>query len=282
MNSNLTNTPVMQKSQAEYEKEMKETTKRELEKLSKLMEEKVKNGEFQRKTDEIIYEEEFASEDSELELSDTSEEKMILETITGIRNRKQKKKEKVHEQKSITNSLVNNVVMVEKLKNEINQLESRIRYKDLDMVNLTVEKDKLELIKDKYNLFEEIYNKLQEKEIMLNDKMRDYREIKDNKSKELKKMLFKKYAVTTETLDDILNNKYNFNETLEKIGVPMFTKMIKEKNDKLNKEYDEIKSLSLKQIQKINTDEETEILVLKGFLFILGVCALLVLKYVYY
>ena len=127
------NTPiyVVQKTREEANKEMKEATKRELENLSKAL----KN----RAEKEIPFVEEFFinplndieenDDDDEISISteSTSEStRNLLSAISGLKNNKREKKlekklMKKHKKQNNSNSrhdLVDNVVMVEKLKHE--------------------------------------------------------------------------------------------------------------------------------------------------------------------
>lgn len=283
MNTNTTPILTSLKSPEEAEKEMREVTKKELEKLAKIMEERMKNNHFKTDNKEFLIEDDSTDEEEviedEIESSDSSDTKNIIAAISGIRNRKEKKNKR--EAKSLTSSLVNNAVMVEKLRNEIIQLESRIRYKDLDMVNLTVEKDKLQETVEKYKIFREIFNRIQIKELILSDISREFNENKKLISKDNRRKLLSNYATSNKKLDDLIAN-YDYKSSLDKLNIPLFSKMILDKNEKLNKEYEDIKTLSSEIIQQMDLNDETELFILKVFFTLLMICGIVLLKVFYF
>ena len=137
-----------QKTPEQYAEEKVETTRRELEKLHNALKDRVINSENK------IWEENFMEDSNDDEISvasssTSSSTKEIISAISGIKNKSKKDKKSKKNNKQTENILVDKAVMVQKLKNEIDKLESRIRYKDLDMSNLNVENLKLQVFEDK-------------------------------------------------------------------------------------------------------------------------------------
>jgi len=165
------NTPVFttRKTAAEAEAEMKEETKKEMEKLMEAMKTHVKKDESY---DELFLN---ASDDeSETSEEDSENTKDLLEKLSKNIKKIPIKKSYSDKKKGFNSidskyGVVDSAVKVEKLKSEISKLESRIRYKDLDMANLMVTQNELNITVNKFKLFEEILNDLQIKEVKVND-----------------------------------------------------------------------------------------------------------------
>jgi hypothetical protein len=154
----------IRKTPEEAEMEMKEETRKEMEKLKDLMKNHVSSSE---KYEEIFLDD---IDDSPESSEDSFETKEILKQISNTIQSNNKKNKK-HIIKSVDSKygVVDSAVKVERLKSEISKLESRIRYKDLDMVNLMHTQNELNLIVNKYKLFEDILNYIQIKEVRVND-----------------------------------------------------------------------------------------------------------------
>jgi hypothetical protein len=149
------------KTKEEVELEMKEETKKEMEKLKDLMKSHVASTESAKN-----YEEEIFLDDSD-DTSIDSEEVDRKETKYKLKRNNNKKS--VIKSIDSKYGVVDSAVKVERLKGEIYKLESRIRYKDLDMVNLMATQNELNVVVNKFKLFEEIVNDLQIKEVKVND-----------------------------------------------------------------------------------------------------------------
>jgi len=171
------NTPIYstRKTAAEAEMEMKEETKKEMEKLKDLMKSHVASTESSKNYEEEVFLDDSDDTSIDSEEVDSEETKDILKKISKsiINNESLKRKNK--NKKSVIKSIdskygvVDSAVKVERLKSEISKLESRIRYKDLDMVNLMATQNELNVVVNKFKLFEDILNYIQIKEIRVND-----------------------------------------------------------------------------------------------------------------
>jgi hypothetical protein len=163
--------------------ETKRTTKEELEKLSVAMKDHLikKEKEYEEKE----FEEDFlinSDDDINDSESDSSVEKNKL--IDVINKTKKHRKDKETKSKN-EKGFIQRVIKVEKLKSHIDKLESRIRYKDLDMNNLQLEIIKLNQVQDKFKLITSILSELQNKEIQIFDFGQSFKNINMNQSHKL-------------------------------------------------------------------------------------------------
>jgi hypothetical protein len=226
-----TNTPIftVQKTPAEYQQEKKETTQREIDKLNTVLKERLARVESNNEN----FEEHFLiNEDDDISVSSTSTSestKDLISAISGLKTRKVKKNKKHNKQQS--NDLVQNVVMVERLKNEVNKLESRIRYKDLDMSNLSVQNSELQVVVSKYKLLEDISNNIQQKELCIVDLNKEFNEICKNSSYSYKNIKLTDLGKNKIMLLDKLSE--NIYSQLLLIDQPMLKRLISDKNNKL-------------------------------------------------
>lgn len=272
------NTPiyVVQKTREEANKEMKEATKRELENLSKAL----KN----RAEKEIPFVEEFFinplndieenDDDDEISISteSTSEStRNLLSAISGLKNNKREKKlEKklMKKQKKQNNSnsrhdLVDNVVMVEKLKHEVEKLESRLRYKDLDMSNLNVEILSLQKVVDTYNMIEKILKNIQDKEIFLVDNHRKLNDIINSKdlSQKLVRLTDFDSSERSKSLASV-DPKFNFDENIITINNKMLVSLITQKENQIKSDYNQFKNKIIVSIEKTKNEKSTETVIM--------------------
>jgi len=226
-----TNTPIFTvlKTPEEYEKEKKEVTQREIDKLNTVLKERLKQVESK----ENNFEEHFLInevDDISVSSSSTSEStKDLISAISDLKTKKGKKNKKINKQQS--NDLVQNVVMVERLKSEVNKLESRIRYKDLDMSNLSVQNSELQVVVGKYKLLEDISNNIQQKELCIVDLNKEFNEICKNSSYSYKNIKLTDLGRNKITVLDKVND--NINSQLSLIDQPMLKRLITDKNNKL-------------------------------------------------
>jgi len=166
--------------------------------------------------------------------------------------------------------------MVEKLKNEIDKLENRIRYKDLDISNLNVDNLKLKSYVDKQKLFNQIMKELNENEMKINDFHKLYLNAKTNNSSkivifqlsELQKLfeLMKKYTDMNE-----------INQQLDKFGDPIVKRLITGKTDSIIHEY-EVTHTSINY--DLENTEQWLVMVEYFYIFLLGLCVVGILYFV--
>lgn len=257
------------KTPEEAEKEMKQATKEEMEKLASGLKNHIikKNITDDTESDDInenIYEDsENDSEDLDDEdnQNDSLSESSSFNSITNkllsdfnkMKYKKSKKAKLVNKQKKFqkNNSLVDSVIKIEKLKNEISKLESRIRYKDLDMSNLNLEIIKLTEFQEKYKNIESILNDLSEKEIQLLDMNQSFKNLNFNQSSKLLifqlEELFKRYQ-----------NKNNITliEKIKTINNPNLSRLILDKENYVIKEFNNTQLEIQNKINYINSLNE--------------------------
>ena len=238
-------------STAEMEKEMKQTTKNEMEQLATAMKNNIsKNNDFIEE-DFYINTEQDESDDESLSESSCSSAVKLLNDINKIKSKEKKGKKEKKEKKKENLSLVQSVIWIEKLKGEINKLESRIRYKDLDMSNLNLEIIKLNEVQDKYKIIGDILTNLQNKEIQIFDLNQSYKNINVNQSSKL--IIYQ--------LEELLKKYEKFNN-LEKIGLlnekvssinnPIFSRLILDKEHVIVNEFSKTQLSIYNQISYIN------------------------------
>ena len=148
-------------------------------------------------------------------------------------------------------SLVQSVVLIEKLKGEVNKLESRIRYKDLDMSNLNLEIMKLNEFQDKYKLITDILTELQNKEIQIFDLNQSFKNINFNQSSKLViyqlEELIKKYEkFNSLEKTDLLKNKIN------SINNQIFSRLILDKENVIVTEFNKTQLSIYNKINYVN------------------------------
>jgi hypothetical protein len=170
--------------------------------------------------------------------------------------------------------------MVEKLKNEIAKLESRIRYKDLDMSNLTVENSKLQQFVDKYKIITNILKIIQNKELFLVDKINDYSNIISNPSREFQKIKLNEILFNIKLLKDKLEDpKFDMNLQLSTINQPMLTRLVTDKDTKINSEFLQYNKKITTRLDEIKSIEE---FIQTFIMFGTGMCAIIGGLFVYY
>jgi len=195
-------------SPEEMEKEMKQATKDEMEKLATAMKNNISKKNDSIEEDFYINTEQDDSDDDTSSESSVSSAVKLLSDINKIKSKEKKGKKDKKDKKKENLSLVQSVIWNEKLKGEINKLESRIRYKDLDMSNLNLEIIKLNEVQDKYKTIESILTNLQNKEIQIFDLNQSFKNINLNQSSKL--IIYQ--------LEELLKKYEKFN-TIEKIGL---------------------------------------------------------------
>jgi hypothetical protein len=223
-----------QKTPEEYEKDKVDATRRELEKLHNALKDRVINSENK------IWEENFMEDSNEDEISvasssTSSSTKEIISAISGIKNKSKKDKRSKKNNKQTENILVDKAVMVQKLKNEIDKLESRIRYKDLDMSNLNVENLKLQVFEDKIKLIENILNNIQQKELVLADNNKTYQDILKNTSNEYQRIKLNEMK-ENKRANMITDSKFDLVTSLKTLSQPVLTRLIIDKDNQLSTE----------------------------------------------
>ena len=218
----------------QMEEEMKLATQKEMEKLSSAMKDRVSAP---QKPFEI--EESFLpgsdNEDDNLETSE--DEKQILFSLNGVTKKTKGDKKKQHAKPKQEHNLINNVIMVEKLKNEIDKLENRIRYKDLDISNLNVDNLKLKTYVDKQKLFNQIMKELNEKEMKINDFHKLYLNAKNNNSSKIVIFQLTELQKLFELMQKYIDMK-DIHQQLDKFADPIFKRLITDKTDSIIREYD--------------------------------------------
>jgi len=221
----------------QMEEDMKLTTQKEMEKLSSAMKEHVSAPQKPFEIEESF----FPGSDNEDDDLDTSEdEKQILFSINGLNSLSKKTKgdkKKQHVKPKQEHNLINNVIMVEKLKNEIDKLENRIRYKDLDISNLNVDNLKLKTYVDKQNLFNQIMKELNEKEMKINDFHKLYLNAKNSNSSKIIVFQLSELQKLFELMQKYIDMK-DIHQQLDKFGDPIFKRLITDKTDSIIREYD--------------------------------------------
>jgi hypothetical protein len=258
------------------EEDMKLATQKEMEKLSSTMRERLSAPQKPFEIEESFLPDS-DDEDDDIEISE--DEKQILFSINGLNSLSKKTKgdkKKQHVKPKQEHNLINNVIMVEKLKNEIDKLENRIRYKDLDISNLNVDNLKLKSYVDKQKLFNQIMKELNEKEMKINDFHKLYLNAKSNNSSkivifqlsELQKLfeLMKKYIDMNE-----------INQQLDKFGDPIFKRLITGKTDSIIHEY-EVTHTSINY--DLENTEQWLVMVEYFYIFLLGLCGVGILYFV--
>jgi hypothetical protein len=223
-----------QKTPEQYAEEKVETTRRELEKLHNALKDRVINSENK------IWEENFMEDSNDDEISvasssTSSSTKEIISAISGIKNKSKKDKKSKKNNKQTENILVDKAVMVQKLKNEIDKLESRIRYKDLDMSNLNVEILKLQVFEDKIKLIENILNNIQQKELILADNNKTYQDILKNTSNEYQRIKLNEMK-ENKRANMITDSKFDLVTSLKTLSQPVLTRLIIDKDNQLSTE----------------------------------------------
>jgi hypothetical protein len=241
--------------------EMLEATKKGLEELARehISKASKKSSGYLRTTpndDELI--EDFLIEDtSESESisvddsSTSSSTNKLISAISGARNKSEKKKHK--KQKKIQTGLVENAVMVQKLKNEIGKLEDRARYNILDMSNLNLKVIELQQVENKYKIFEQILKNIQTSEIQLVDKINQLNNILTESSISVRK--HKLLILFNTPISFAENNPINIEENLIKLNQPLFTILINNKRNDLTNEYTKFTNKIKFNIQKTSDTE---------------------------
>jgi len=260
----------------QMEEDMKLATQKEMEKLSSTMRERLSAPQKPFEIEESFLPDS-DDEDDDIEISE--DEKQILFSINGLNSLSKKTKgdkKKQHAKPKQEHNLINNVIMVEKLKNEIDKLENRIRYKDLDISNLNVDNLKLKSYVDKQKLFDQIMKELNEREMKINDFHKLYLKAKSNNSSkivifqlsELQKLfeLMKKYTDMNE-----------INQQLDKFGDPIFKRLITGKTDSIIHEY-EVTHTSINY--DLENTEQWLVMVEYFYIFLLGLCVVGILYFV--
>jgi hypothetical protein len=260
----------------QMEEDMKLATQKEMEKLSSTMRERLSAPQKPFEIEESFLPDS-DDEDDDIEISE--DEKQILFSINGLNSLSKKTKgdkKKQHAKPKQEHNLINNVIMVEKLKNEIDKLENRIRYKDLDISNLNVDNLKLKSYVDKQKLFDQIMKELNEREMKINDFHKLYLNAKSNNSSkivifqlsELQKLfeLMKKYTDMNE-----------INQQLDKFGDPIFKRLITGKTDSIIHEY-EVTHTSINY--DLENTEQWLVMVEYFYIFLLGLCVVGILYFV--
>jgi len=261
--------------------EMLEATKKGLEELAKahLSKGSKKNSGYLRTTPNEEFIEDFLIEDTtddeSISIDDSSTSSStnkLISAISGAKNKKKKNKK----QKKIQTGLVENAVMVQKLKNEITKLEDRSRYHILDMSNLNLKIIELQQVENKYKIFEQILKNIQTDEIRFIDKINQLNNILTDKS-----LSVRKHKLITLSNSPSINtyevnasnevNQLNTDESLIKLNQPLFTILINNKRNELINEYTKLNNKIKFNIQKTN-----EIEMMYRYLQYLSICVVLI------
>jgi chromosome segregation ATPase len=244
------------KTPEEYAEEKVETTRRELEKLHNALKDRVINSENK------IWEEDFMEDSNDDEISvasssTSSSTKEIISAISGIKNKSKKDKKSKKNKKQTENILVDQAVMVQKLKNEIDKLESRIRYKDLDMSNLNVEISRLHQFEEKFKLIENILNNIQQKELVLADINKNLDDILNSKqSLEYKKIKLNEMKNNKKSLTEMIDFKFDVPSSLKTLNQPVLTRLIMDKENRLINEFLTNENKIIAKLEEIKLSEE--------------------------
>jgi hypothetical protein len=234
-------------SPEQYEKESQEKTKIEMEKLAEKLKEKMQNKNISVQVYDTSDDEQLSDSNSDNSNSDSDNSNSEKDNRKQNKHRKSRKSKKRKD-----TSIVHHAVMAEKLKNEINTLESRLRYKELDMANFQIDFQKEKEISNKYNLIIEICNQLQEKECYLNSRKSKLREIYDEKNNNTKITLYKifinEFTIWLQNQKDKLSY-HSSDKLLPKIT--FLTTLIDEKYYKINNEQDELLKIANEHITNI-------------------------------
>jgi len=221
----------------QMEEDMKLATQKEMEKLSSAMKERVSAPQKPFEVEESFLP---GSDNEDDDIETSEDEKQILFSINGLNSLSKKTKgdkKKQYAKPKQEHNLINNVIMVEKLKNEIDKLENRIRYKDLDISNLNVDNLKLKTYVDKQNLFNQIMKELNEKEMKINDFHKLYLNAKSNNSSKIVIFQLTELQKLFELMQKYIDMK-DIHQQLDKFGDPIFKRLITDKTDSIIREYD--------------------------------------------
>jgi chromosome segregation ATPase len=244
------------KTPEEYAEEKVETTRRELEKLHNALKNRVINSESK------IWEENFMEDSNEDEISvvsssTSSSTKELISAISGIKNKSKKDKKSKRNNKQTENILVDKAVMVQKLKNEIDKLESRIRYKDLDMSNLNVEISRLHQFEEKFKLIENILNNIQQKELILLDINKNLDDVFNSKqSLEYKKIKLNEMKNNKKSLTEMIDFKFDVPSSLKTLNQPVLTRLIMDKENRLINEFITNDNKIIAKLEEIKLSEQ--------------------------
>jgi hypothetical protein len=260
-----TNTPVyvIQKTKEEADREMKETTKRELENLSKVLKERADKPLI---VEEFLVDTDSDDNDSIITESTSNSTRDLLSAISDIKkNEKNKKSKRQHKLKN-KNNLVENAVMVQKLKNEIEKLESRIRYKDLDMSNLNVEIINLQKTVDKYNFIEKIMKNFEEKELFLIENHRRFNNIIDIKDKSQKLIRLNDIkSERNQNLVESVDKNFKLEDNISQINNKILLSLITLKDNQLNSEFNQFKNKITTSIENTKNQKMGESVMYLGY-----------------
>jgi len=260
-----TNTPVyvIQKTKEEADREMKETTKRELENLSKVLKERADKPMI---VEEFLVDTDSDDNDSIITESTSNSTRDLLSAISDIKkNEKNKKSKRQHKLKN-KNNLVENAVMVQKLKNEIEKLESRIRYKDLDMSNLNVEIINLQKTVDKYNFIEKIMKNFEEKELFLIENHRRFNNIIDIKDKSQKLIRLNDIkSERNQNLVESVDKNFKLEDNISQINNKILLSLITLKDNQLNSEFNQFKNKITTSIENTKNQKMGESVMYLGY-----------------
>jgi len=260
-----TNTPVyvIQKTKEEADREMKETTKRELENLSKVLKERADKPMI---VEEFLVDTDSDDNDSIITESTSNSTRDLLSAISDIKkNEKNKKSKRQHKLKN-KNNLVENAVMVQKLKNEIEKLESRIRYKDLDMSNLNVEIINLQKTVDKYNFIEKIMKNFEEKELFLIENHRRFNNIIDIKDKSQKLIRLNDIkSERNQNLVESVDKNFKLEDNISQINNKILLSLITLKDNQLNSEFNQFKNKITTSIENTKNEKMGESVMYLGY-----------------
>jgi len=278
------NTPVytVRKTPEEAQDEMKEATKKEMEKLKDLMKARVNNIEISKPLEyEEIFLDNSEDDDISIESEDSDDTKNMLKQITNSIQKKSKINTK-KQFKSIDSKygVVDSAVKVEKLKSEISKLESRLRYKDLDMVNLMHNQNELNVIVNKYKLFEDILNHMQITEVKVNDLRNSCKIIIENDSNKIILHQLNQLDSIYEPLNKDINCE-TIDDKLVKINNHNFSRLIMHRKDLVLTDFQNLKN-HISYIKKdiINRNYIFDAL-MKGFLITSAISTLVLVLYFY-